>query len=109
MLSTVALYGMLEVGATLANPCGDEGEDFAVLSFLENTVCAHAYALRVHCTRTACIHALFARAGQADGSRRVLDTPSLLRTARPSDRVHPRDVGVEVGARGGGGPAPGLP
>ena len=29
------MYGMLEVGATIANPCGDEGEDFAVLSFLE--------------------------------------------------------------------------
>ena len=56
VLSTVALYGMLEVGATLANPCGDEGEDFAVLSFLENTVraCAYAYALHVHSMCTAC-------------------------------------------------------
>ena len=38
------MYGMLEVGATIANPCGDEGEDFAVLSFLENTVRAHPHA-----------------------------------------------------------------
>lgn len=109
MLSSVALYGMLEVGATIANPCGDEGEDFAVLSFLENTVRAHAYALHAHSTRTACTHALYAHAAQAEGSRRVLDTPSLLRTARPSDRVHPRDVGVEVGARGGGSASPRLP
>ena len=48
------MYGMLEVGATIANPCGDEGEDFAVLSFLENTVRArahahaHAHAVRAH-------------------------------------------------------------
>ena len=54
LLSTVAMYGMLEVGATIANPCGDEGEDFAVLSFLENTVRArahahaHARAVRAH-------------------------------------------------------------
>ncbi len=60
MLSSVALYGMLEVGATIANPCGDEGEDFAVLSFLESTVRAHAYALHAHSTRTACTHALYA-------------------------------------------------
>ena len=64
--------------------------------------------MHMHMQSRAHAHALYARAAQAEGSRRVLDTPSLLCAARPSgcpsDRAQPGDVRVEVDTRSGGSP-----
>ena len=69
VLSTSALFGLMEVGATLANPCGDEAEDFAVLSFIE---------------------------AAAEGSRRVLAAPSLLRETSWDRSLDSRDTVKQV-------------
>ena len=47
LLSTLAIFGLLEVGDTIGDPFGRDPEDFAVLHFVECTVVASLEAISV--------------------------------------------------------------